>query len=73
MKILIAGCGEVGETLARQLSAEGYDLTLLDSDPHVLETGIERYDVMAVQGNCASMEALRRCQKVQLTDCLYGK
>lgn len=60
MKILIAGCGEVGETLARQLSVEGYDITLLDSDPRVLETGIERYDVMAVQGNCASMEALRR-------------
>ena len=60
MKILICGCGEVGETLARQLSADGYDLTLLDSNPHVLETGIERYDVMAVQGNCASMESLRR-------------
>ncbi len=60
MKILIAGCGDVGETLAQQLSAEGYDLTLMDSDPHVLEVGIERYDVMAVQGNCASMETLRR-------------
>lgn len=60
MKILIAGCGDVGETLAQQLSEEGYDLTIIDSDPHVLETGIERYDVMAVQGNCASMEALRR-------------
>ncbi len=60
MKILIAGCGEVGETLVQLLSEAGYDLTLLDSDPAVLEMGVERYDIMAVQGNCASMEALRR-------------
>ncbi|MBQ9774178.1 MAG: Trk system potassium transporter TrkA [Clostridia bacterium] len=60
MKILIAGCGEVGETLVQLLSEEGHDLTLIDSDPSVLEMGIERYDIMAVQGNCASMDALRR-------------
>ncbi len=58
MKILIAGCGQVGETLAQELSAEGHDLTLMDSDPRVLEAGMERYDVIAVQGNCASMQTL---------------
>lgn len=60
MKILIAGCGQVGESLAQELSTEGHDLTLMDSDPLVLETGMERYDVMAVQGNCASMKTLRQ-------------
>ena len=60
MKILIAGCGRVGQTLAQQLSAEGHDLTLVDSDARVLESGMERYDVMAVQGNCASMQILRQ-------------
>ncbi len=60
MKILIAGCGQVGQALAQELSAEGHDLTLLDSDPRVLEVGIERYDVIAVQGNCASMQTLHR-------------
>ncbi|MBO5931674.1 MAG: Trk system potassium transporter TrkA [Clostridia bacterium] len=60
MKILICGCGDIGETLARELGAAGYDLTIMDSDPEVLESGINRYDVMAVQGNCASMEALQR-------------
>ena len=60
MKILIAGCGQVGQALAQELSAEGHDLTLLDSDPHVLEVGIERYDVIAVQGNCASMQTLHQ-------------
>ncbi len=58
MKILIAGCGQVGETLAQELSFEGHDLTLMDSDPRVLEAGMERYDVIAVQGNCASMQTL---------------
>ena len=60
MKILIAGCGKVGQALARELSEEGHDLTLLDQNPHVLEVGIERYDVIAVQGNCASMQVLHQ-------------
>ncbi len=60
MKILIAGYGKVGESLAQQLSAEGYDITLMDSNPQVLEAGMERHDVMVVQGNCAAMDTLRR-------------
>ena len=60
MKILICGCGDIGETLARELGEAGYDLTIMDSNPAVLESGINRYDVMAIQGNCASMEALQR-------------
>ena len=56
MKILIAGCGKVGQTLAQELSEEGHDLTLIDMDSRVLEIGMERYDVIAVQGNCASMQ-----------------
>lgn len=60
MKILIAGDGKVGATLTRQLSAEGYDLTVIDSNSQVLESSVERYDVMTVQGNCASMETLRQ-------------
>ena len=59
MKILIAGDGKLGETLARQLSAEGHEITLVDSDPAVLESSVNRYDVMAVQGNCAAMDVLR--------------
>ena len=51
MKILIAGSGKVGTTLTRQLSAEGYDLTLIDTKSSVLEQSLERYDVMAVHGN----------------------
>ena len=60
MNIIIAGDGRVGSTLARQLSAEGYDLTLIDSDNAVLESSEERYDVMTIHGNCASMAVLRQ-------------
>jgi len=62
LKILIAGDGKVGETLTRLLSAEGYDLTLIDSDQRVLERSLERYDVMAIHGNCASMDTLQQAQ-----------
>ena len=60
MKIIIAGDGKVGSTLTRQLVAEGHDITLIDARAEVLEVSEERYDVMAVQGNCASMDTLSR-------------
>ena len=60
MNIIIAGDGRVGSTLARQLSLEGYDLTIIDSNSSVLESTVERYDVMAIHGNCASMAVLRQ-------------
>lgn len=60
VKIIIAGDGKVGSILTRQLSAEGYDLTLIDANLKVLESSEERYDIMAVQGNCASMEILEQ-------------
>ncbi len=60
MNILIAGDGKLGETLAKQLSSEGHDITLVDSDPQVLESTLNRYDVMAIQGNCATMDTLRQ-------------
>lgn len=59
MKILIAGHGKLGETLAKQLSSEAHDVTLVDFDRRVLDSGVNRYDVMAIEGNCASMETLR--------------
>ncbi len=58
MKILIAGCGKVGAILAQALCDEGHDLTLIDKQSRVLSTCVERLDVMAVQGNCATMNVL---------------
>lgn len=58
MKIIVAGDGKLGSMLTRQLSAEGYDLTLIDANLKQLESSVERFDIMVVQGNCASMDVL---------------
>ena len=58
MKIIIAGDGKMGASLTRQLATEGNDITLIDSNPQELEASEERYDIMVVQGNCASMDTL---------------
>ena len=60
MKVIIAGAGKVGTMLTRKLLLEGYEIILIDDDQQVLEVCTERYDVMAVQGNCASMETLEQ-------------
>ena len=59
MKIIIAGVGKIGRTLAKQLAAEGHDLTLIDEKNRVLENTVEHFDAMGVNGNCASMEVLK--------------
>lgn len=60
MKIIIAGDGKVGLALTQQLLREGHDLVVVDSNPQVLKAHVERYDVMAVLGNAATMETLRQ-------------
>lgn len=71
MNIIIAGGGKVGQTLARQLSAEGHDLTLIDRNNQVLEKTVDRYDAMVVSGNCASKEVLLSAG-IQDTDLLIA-
>ena len=58
MNIIIAGDGKVGSTLAQQLSAEGHDITLIDSNRQVLNASLDRFDVIGVHGNGASMPVL---------------
>ena len=58
MNIIIAGNGKVGMTLVRELSEEGHDLTIIDLDKSILSATQDQYDVMAVEGNCASMPTL---------------
>ena len=60
MNIIIAGSGKVGISLARQLSAEGHDLTMIDLNRTTLEDLGSSLDVMCVQGNCASLPTLQQ-------------
>lgn len=54
MKIIIVGCGKVGETLAAVLSQEGYDITIIDKREQVVERVCNQYDIMGCVGNGAS-------------------
>lgn len=58
MKIIICGAGKIGSTLTKHLSAEGYELIVVDTEPATLEGIIEKYDVMVVSGNCCIMSTL---------------
>ena len=56
MKITIIGLGTIGETILKNLSGEGHTITLIDDDKRKIEDLIERYDVLGVVGNGASMD-----------------
>ncbi|MBQ4375084.1 MAG: NAD-binding protein, partial [Erysipelotrichales bacterium] len=71
MRILIAGSGKVGLELTRLLSAEGHDITLVDRKQSCLQSAIEKYDVMTVEGNAASLDVLNTAD-VQNADLLIA-
>ena len=60
MKIIIAGDGKVGLALTEQLLEEEHELVVIDSNPRVLQSSLDQFDVMTVQGNGAAMEPLRQ-------------
>ena len=37
MKIIIAGCGKVGELLTSYISREGHDVVVIDTDAEIIE------------------------------------
>lgn len=55
MKIIIVGCGNVGVTLAQQLSEEKHDITVIDENRYRVENVSNMYDVLGVVGNGASL------------------
>lgn len=59
MKILIAGAGKVGYTLAEQLAKEHHDVIIIDSDEGALRRASDNLDVMCIKGNSASFTTLR--------------
>ena len=59
MKIVIAGTGKVGRTVAAVLSEEENDVTVIDLDPETVSLVSNDLDVICVEGNAADPEALR--------------
>ena len=59
MKIIIVGCGKVGQKLAEKLSQENeHDITVVDLRHNILQDLISQYDIMGVEGNCAGLDTL---------------
>jgi trk system potassium uptake protein TrkA len=58
MKIIIAGAGSIGFSLARRLSLEKHSLTLIDADPEQCARAQESLDVAVIAGSATSRETL---------------
>ena len=62
MKIIIVGDGKVGFAIAKQLSKEGYDITIIENKPQVLNLTMNLLDVVGIQGNGANYDVLKEAQ-----------
>lgn len=60
MKIIISGVGEVGSHLAKMLSEEFHDITVIDDDPKRLEDIEGMADIIAIEGDCTTFTALKK-------------
>lgn len=58
MKIIIVGCGNVGATLAEQLSKEKHDITVVDTREQLVENIANSCDVLGIVGNGTSFNTL---------------
>ena len=58
MKIIIAGAGEVGSHLAKMLSGEANEITVIDKSRERLDSLVANTDVVTVEGNPASLKVL---------------
>ncbi len=58
MKIILVGSGKVGSALAKQLSAEGHSITVVDTSEEKVNYISEKLDVLGVVGNGASITTL---------------
>ncbi len=54
LRIIIAGCGKVGTTIAERLILENHDISVIDMDPDRIRRITDMYDVYGVVGNAAS-------------------
>lgn len=59
MKIVIAGAGEVGSHLAKMLSNESNEITVIDSDNERLDALRINTDVITVEGNPSTIHILQ--------------
>ena len=62
MKIVIAGAGEVGSHLAKMLSNESNDITVIDMDQTRLDALSANADIVTVEGNPSTIHTLQEAR-----------
>ncbi len=60
MKIIIIGAGQVGGTLAENLAGEKNEITIIDSDQHILSNLQDRLDIQIVCGIGSHPDVLKK-------------
>ncbi|MCR5249358.1 MAG: Trk system potassium transporter TrkA [Lachnospiraceae bacterium] len=87
MKVIIVGCGRMGYALAKQLSEENHDVTVIDTRADKLERTLAVLDIQGVEGNgtsfrvqqeagvkeCDMMVAVTGQDEVNLLCCLIAR
>ena len=58
MKIIIAGAGRIGSSLAEVLSQEGHDITIIDRDEETISHVSNDIDVICLEGNATNPDVL---------------
>lgn len=71
MKIIIAGAGEVGFHLAKLLSYESQEITLIDTDKESLSYANSHLDIRIIKGDATSISTLRDAQ-IENSDLVIG-
>ena len=71
MNIIIVGCGKVGSTLAKQLSKEGHDISIIDINDKVVEEFSNSHDVMGISGNGAAY-SIQKSAGIEKADLLIA-
>ena len=71
MRVLIAGAGEVGFRVARDLVYRGHEVTVVDSDPAAVKRA-QTLDVQVFQGNAASPRLLFDEASLEEADVFIG-
>ncbi len=87
MNIIIAGDGEVGFHLAKMLSGENHNITVVDPHEELLKLIESHTDLLTITGDSASIEILEQAnikradllisvvhdEKINITTCAIGK
>ncbi len=60
MKIIILGAGQVGASVAENLVSEANDITVVDTNPKVLQMLSERHDLRTVNGKASHPSVLAK-------------